>query len=66
MNLLEVFIILGSIVGSMLFSGGMLWMIFINWMMGFTAVGIGSAVIVITMLIALVYYMWEVYHDGKA
>lgn len=45
---------------------GMLWMIFINWMMGFTAVGIGSAVIVITMLIALVYYMWEVYHDGKA
>ena len=66
MNLLEVIIILGSIVGSMLFSGGMLWMIFINWMMGFTAVGIGSAVIVITMLIALVYYMWEVYHDGKA
>lgn len=65
MNLLEVIIILGSIVGSMLFSGGMLWMIFINWMMGFTAVGIGSAVIVITMLIALVYYMWEVYHDGK-
>ncbi|HAM86301.1 MAG TPA: hypothetical protein DCP87_01855 [Lactobacillus sp.] len=66
MNLLEVFIILGSIVGSVLFAGGMLWMIFINWMMGFTAVGIGSAVIVITMLIALVYYMWEVYHDGKA
>ena len=65
MNLLEVFIILGSIVGSVLFAGGMLWMIFINWMMGFTAVGIGSAVIVITMLIALVYYMWEVYHDGK-
>lgn len=49
MNLLEVFIILGSIVGSVLFAGGMLWMIFINWMMGFTAVGIGSAVIVITM-----------------
>lgn len=66
MNLLEVIIILGSIVGSVLFAGGMLWMIFINWMMGFTAVGIGSAVIVITMLIALVYYMWEVYHDGKA
>lgn len=66
MNLLEVIIILGSIVGSMLFSGGMLWMIFISWTMGFTAVGIGSAVIVITMLIALVYYMWEVYHDGKA
>lgn len=66
MNLLEVFITLGSIVGSVLFAGGMLWMIFINWMMGFTAVGIGSAVIVITMLIALVYYMWEVYHDGKA
>lgn len=65
MNLLEVFIILGSIVGSVSFAGGMLWMIFINWMMGFTAVGIGSAVIVITMLIALVYYMWEVYHDGK-
>lgn len=66
MNLLELFIILGSIVGSVLFAGGMLWMIFINWMMGFTAVGIGSAVIVITMLIVLVYYMWEVYHDGKA
>lgn len=58
-------IILGSIVGSMLFSGGMLWMIFISWTTGFTAVGIGSAAIVITMLIALVYYMWEVYHDGK-
>lgn len=66
MNLLEFIIILGSIVGSMLFSGGVLWMIFINWMTGFTALGIGSAVIVITMLIALVYYMWEVYHDGKA
>lgn len=66
MNLLEVIIILGSIVGSMLFSGGMLWMIFISWTTGFTAVGIGSAAIVITMLIALVYYMWEVYHDGKA
>ena len=66
MNLLELFIILGSVVGSMLFSGGILWMIFIDWMTGFTALGIGSAVIVITMLIALVYYMWEVYHDGKA
>lgn len=65
MNLLEVIIILGSIVGSMLFSGGMLWMIFISWTTGFTAVGIGSAAIVITMLIALVYYMWEAYHDGK-
>lgn len=65
MNLLEVFIILGSIVGSVLFSGGVLWMIFINWMTGFTAVDIGSAVIVITMLIALVHYMWEVYHDGE-
>lgn len=65
MNLLEVIIILDSIVGSMLFSGGMLWMIFISWTTGFTAVGIGSAAIVITMLIALVYYMWEVYHDGK-
>lgn len=66
MNLLEVFIILGSIVGSMLFSGGILWMIFISWTTGFTALGIGSAVIVITMLVALIYYMWEVYHDGKA
>lgn len=65
MNLLELFIILGSIVGSVLFAGGMLWMIFISWTTGFTAVGIGSAAIVITMLIALVYYMWEVYHDGK-
>ena len=66
MNVLEVFIILGSVIGSMLFSGGMLWMIFISWTTGFTAVGIGSAAIVITMLVALVYYMWEVYHDGKA
>ncbi|RXA55766.1 hypothetical protein [Limosilactobacillus mucosae] len=66
MNLLEVFIILGSVVGSVLFSGGILWMIFISWTTGFTALGIGSAVIVITMLIALIYYMWEVYHDGKA
>lgn len=64
MNLLEVFIILGSVVGSVLFSGGILWMIFINWMTGFTALGIGSAIIVITMLVALAYYMWEVYnHD---
>lgn len=66
MNLLESIIILGSIVGSVLFSGGVLWMIFINWMTGFTALGIGSTVIVITMLVALIYYMWEVYHDGKA
>lgn len=66
MNLLEVFIILGSIAGSVLFSGGVLWMTFINWTTGFKALGIGSAVIVITMLVALIYYMWEVYHDGKA
>lgn len=64
MNLLEVFIILGSVVGSVLFSGGILWMIFINWTTGFTTLGIGSAIIVITMLTALVYYVWEVYrHD---
>lgn len=62
MNLLEVFIILGSVVGSVLFSGGILWMIFISWTTGFTALGIGSAIIVITMLTALVYYVWEVYH----
>ena len=63
MNLLEVFIILGSVVGSVLFSGGILWMIFISWTTGFTALGIGSAIIVITMLTALVYYVWEVYHE---
>ena len=63
MNLLEVFIILDSVVGSVLFSGGILWMIFINWTTGFTALGIGSAIIVITMLTALVYYVWEVYHE---
>lgn len=63
MNLLEVFIILGSVVGSVLFSGGILWMIFISWTTGFTALGIGSAIIVITMLVALAYYMWEVYHE---
>ena len=62
MNVLEVFIILGSVVGSVLFSGGILWMIFISWTTGFTALGIGAVVIVITMLVALVYYMWEVYH----
>lgn len=66
MNLLEVFIILGSVVGSITFAGGILWMIFINWTTGFTALGIGSAIIVITMLTALLYYMWEVYHNGKA
>lgn len=65
MNLLEVFIILGSIVGSVLFAGGVLWMIFISWTTGFTALGIGSAVIAITMLITLVYYMWEVYHNDQ-
>lgn len=63
MNLLEVFIILGSVVGSALFAGGILWMIFINWTTGFTALGIGSAIIVITMLVALAYYIWEVYHE---
>lgn len=63
MNVLEVFIILGSVVGSVLFSGGILWMIFISWTTGFTVLGIGSAIIVITMLTALVYYVWEVYHE---
>jgi hypothetical protein len=64
MNLLEVFIILGSVAGCVLFSGGILWMIFINWTTGFTALGIGSVIIVITMLVALIYYVWEVYnHD---
>ena len=61
MNLFEVF----SIVGSVLFFGGMLWMIFTNWATGFLALSIGLAVNVITTLIALAYYMWEVYHDGK-
>lgn len=65
MNLLELFIILGSIVGSVTFAGGILWMIFINWTTGFTALGIGSAIIVITMLVALIYYMWEVYHNDS-
>ena len=63
MNVLEVFIVLGSVVGSVLFSGGILWMIFISWTTGFTVLGIGSAIIVITMLTALVYYVWEVYHE---
>lgn len=62
MNLLEVFIILGSIVGSALFAGGMLWAIFVNISTGFTVAGIGAVVIIITMLVALIYYMWEVYH----
>ena len=63
MNVLEVFIILGSIVGSVTFAGGILWMIFISWTTGFTALGIGAVIIVITMLVALAYYMWEVYHE---
>ena len=29
MNLLEIFIILGSIIGSVTFAGGMLWMVFL-------------------------------------
>lgn len=61
MNLFEVF----SIVGSVLFSGGMLWMIFANWTTEFLVLSIGLAVNVITTLAALIYYMWEVYHDGK-
>lgn len=64
-NVLEVSIILGSIIGSMLFSGGILWMVFVSRIVGFKFVGFGAAVIVITMLTALLYYMWEVYHDGK-
>lgn len=63
MNLLEVFIILGSIVSSVLVFGGALWMICINWTTGLNAVGIGSAIIAITMLVTLAYYMWEVYHN---
>lgn len=63
MNLLEVFIILGSIVSSVLVFGGTLWMICINWTTGLNAVGIGSAIIAITMLATLAYYMWEVYHN---
>lgn len=66
MNLLEVFIILGSIVGSLLFAGGMLWAVFASISTGFTVIGIGSVVIIVTMLIALIYYMWEVYRNGKA
>lgn len=66
MNLLEVFIILGSVVGSALFAGGMLWAIFISISTGFTVIGVGAVVIIITMLVALIYYMWEVYHDGEA
>ena len=62
-NVLEVSIILGSIIGSMLFSGGILWMVFVSRIVGFKFVGFGAAVIVITMLTALLYYMWEVYHE---
>lgn len=62
MDLLALFILLGSAVGSFLFAGGVLWMMFVNWMNGFIALGIGSAIIVITMLVAIVCYMWEVYH----
>lgn len=66
MNLLEVFIILGSIIGSVTFAGGMLWMVFVSWIVSFKFVGFGAAVIVITMLTALLYYIWEVYRNDKA
>lgn len=66
MNLFEVFIVLGSIIGSVTFSAGMLWMIFMSWTTGFKILGFGAVVIVVVMLTALLYYMWEVYHDGKA
>lgn len=66
MNLLEVFIILGSIIGSVTFAGGMLWMVFVSWIVGFKFVGLGAVVIIITMLTALLYYIWEVYRNGKA
>lgn len=66
MNLLEVFIILGSIIGSVTFAGGMLWMVFVSWIVGFKFVGFGAAVIVITMLTALLYYIWEACRNGKA
>lgn len=65
MNVLEVFIILGSIIGSALFFGGILWAIFISIPIGFNLVGYGSAVVIITVLTALIYYIWEVYHDNK-
>lgn len=54
MNVLEVFIILGSIVGSVLFFGGILWMIFISISTGFTVIGAGAVVILSTMLVILV------------
>ncbi len=66
MNLLEIFIILGSIIGSVTFAGGMLWMVFVSWIVGFKFVGLGAVVIIITMLTALLYYIWEVYRNGKA
>ena len=66
MNLLEIFIILGSIIGSVTFAGGMLWMVFVSWIVGFKFVGFGATVIVITMLTALLYYIREVYRNGKA
>lgn len=62
MNLLALFILLGSAVGSSLFCGGVLWMMFINWTKGLAAAGVGSAIIIITILVAMVCYMWEVYH----
>nr|WP_278770904.1 hypothetical protein [Limosilactobacillus mucosae] len=66
MNLLEIFIILGSIIGSVTFAGGMLWMVFVSWIVGFKFVGLGAVVIIITMLTALLYCIWEVYRNGKA
>ena len=65
MNLLEVVIILGSIIGSVTFSGGILWIIFMSWTIGFKLMGIGAVVIIAAMLTALIYYLWEVYRHGK-
>ena len=53
MNVLEVIIIVGSIIGSALFFGGILWAIFISIPTGFNLVGYGSAVVIITVLTAL-------------
>lgn len=66
MKLLGVFLILGLMLGGMLFAVGMLWMIYVSFTTGFAVASIGSVVTVITMIISLVYRLWELYHDGKA
>lgn len=66
MKLLGVFLILGLMLGGMLFAVGMLWMIYVSFTTGFAVASIGQVVATITMIISLIYRLWEMFHNGKA